>query len=575
MHVVFLLFKLASKIKRRMLKYFGKNSLTAKDLTLISIRKQVYKRVKNCKKDYRQKIMYGPSFSLYEPTQIHDFLITQALILRGAKIIPVGMGNLEEGESIFWGGVWGKYKDGEEKYNEIKRRQFYKNFFACEKKLWKIWSSLEQVLLSKYLNQNDRETIRKIALGFDDEYKNWVYKQMPVGRWALDILRNNYMVGDEKLIKSYKSKLKKLLYNIILNIHALEKTIDEIKPDIIVSNDSFYYPWSILEFLAKKKSIPFYSYWTPVGRNGTCAYAYNSPAMALDLSELWKKWEKCNLSKDQKFFVDKALKNRKSMMIFNTDNSLKDNKINKFGDLGLDFNKKIVLLVSNIVWDLAALDKEIQFRSMFEWISEVVNFFEKNQQWQLIIKSHPVEENRHIPLTEQRVCDFIKSRHKKLSSNIILLDAKTKYSVYDLFDFIDVGLSFTSTAGLEMACEGIPVLTSGRASYHDKGFTYDTENNEKYFKALEHLLKDDLSDNKKKSISEQARKFFLLQHFCYYMQPDFFDYIVGDKKGVVLRVNKMEDLLPGENIGLDYICDSILNHLSIVSKERHPPLRLN
>ncbi len=57
------------------------------------------------------RVLYGPSFSIFEPCRIHDFVLTQALRLRGAEIIPCAMGRLQFGETSYIGGHWGGAKD--------------------------------------------------------------------------------------------------------------------------------------------------------------------------------------------------------------------------------------------------------------------------------------------------------------------------------------------------------------------------------------------------------------------------------------------------------------------------------
>jgi len=429
------------------------------------------------------------------------------------------------------------------------------------------------LFLSDYVNDSDRKFIEKVVKTYDlNNYRAWTYEQMPVGIWALDVLRNNYVVGDETLIDNYKNKLLKLLFNIILCIEGLKKVLSEINPDIIISNDSFYYPWSILEFLAKKNNIAFYSYWVPVGSNGECAYAKNCPAMAIDLNTAWQNFKNIPLKDDEEAFIDDIFKYKKrgKMMFINTADPDKDIQLSS-SDSEIFFTKPTALLSANVVWDLAALNKEVQFKNMFDWIIQTIEFFKNNPQWQLIIKPHTVEENRHIPVTSQRVKDFVESSLDNIPENVFVLDAKTKYDIYYFFDKIKVGLVFTSTSGLEMACYGIPVVPAGKAPYFNKGFTYDTNTREEYFEVLSRLLETNFAMDKSKEYSMLAKKFFKLNFFHYYMKTNFFDYVLGSKNGLNLKVSSADDLIPGKNSVLDYICNSILKHEPFISENRWPP----
>jgi hypothetical protein len=69
-----------------------------------------------------------------------------------------------------------------------------------------------------------------------------------------------------------------------------------------------------------------------------------------------------------------------------------------------------------------------------------------------------------------------------------LIGSKEKVNTYDLMEIADLALVYTTTAGLEMATRGIPVLVSGKAHYRKKGFTLDADTWEEYFSTLDHAL---------------------------------------------------------------------------------------
>jgi hypothetical protein len=77
-----------------------------------------------------------------------------------------------------------------------------------------------------------------------------------------------------------------------------------------------------------------------------------------------------------------------------------------------------------------------------------------------------------------------------LPSHIHLVSSTEKVNTYDLMEIADLALAYTTTAGLEMATRGIPVLISGRAHYRKKGFTLEADSWEEYFAKLDAALKD-------------------------------------------------------------------------------------
>jgi capsule polysaccharide export protein KpsC/LpsZ len=82
-------------------------------------------------------------------------------------------------------------------------------------------------------------------------------------------------------------------------------------------------------------------------------------------------------------------------------------------------------------------------------------------------------------------------------------------------DFTSLGLVFTTTTGLEMGLNGIPVITCGNTHYRNRGFTHDPKTYEEYFDALDSLISD---KSKQRLTSEQIE---LAWRYAYYF---FFEY---------------------------------------------------
>jgi hypothetical protein len=76
----------------------------------------------------------------------------------------------------------------------------------------------------------------------------------------------------------------------------------------------------------------------------------------------------------------------------------------------------------------------------------------------------------------------------ELPAHIHLIGPKEKINTYDLMEIADLALVYTTTAGVEMATRGIPLLVSGRATYRKRGFTIDADSWEEYFHKLEQSL---------------------------------------------------------------------------------------
>lgn len=503
------------------------------------------------------KILYGHSFSIYSPAFVHDRILSDVLRFRGAQIIPIYCDRIQRVECNVYGGSWGG-------------SNFDKNCRHCflqSKLLWKN-STAYPIRFSDYIESADRKYIEnKVNRLRSSNWMDFTDDDLPFGLLAKDILVNNHVVGDYRQITNYYYLGLSHLKNLLLLKIVYERILNDIKPDRVVTNDSYYGMWAILQKLSERKKIPFYSHWIG-GRQGTWCYAYNDAAMNLNFSKPWIKFSKQPLHLSQKLKVNKWLKERTKGigMILDTA-SLAGYKDEDIDFTKFDFTKPTALLSANVVWDLAALNKQIIFHDMMEWITETIKWFTKHPQFQLIVKPHPSEQHPAIPVTKESVKDALQKRSVKIPKNVILLTPKVKMTVYQLFPMIKVGLVHTTTVGIEMVARGIPVITTGRSCYRNFGFTIDPENRQEYFTSLGSILegrKKQLSGNK----ISLAYKFILFYNFHYFTNIDILNIDLWEVSK--LKVKTLNDILPGKRKHLDYIADSIIEGLPIISHNRWP-----
>ena len=508
-----------------------------------------------------KKVLFTHSFGIYEPSFIHDKLMAFALSLRGFKIFATFCDGIQDTECNVYGGVWGG------------KEQFNKNCQNCQNKSQKLWSFLNPNNIFKYshyLNQEDYvktdATLEKIL---NDKWSNHQEDGWDIGFWAKDILVNNYVVSDYKLIENYEKLGRAHLRNLLLCKLACEKIIEDTNPDRIISNDSYYGMWKIWEFLAKKHSIPFYSHWSGT-RIGGWSYAFNDASMNLDFSKSWENYSKNPLTNDEKNRVEKWLVDRMNgeEMVIDTA-SLTSYKNEEFDLTQIDTNKPTALLSANVVWDLAALNKEVFTKSMADWIIETINWFKQHPEYQLIVKSHPAEYFPGIPETKETVISMIQKEFSEIPKNIFVLSAKVSITVYDLLSLSSVGLVFTSSVGMEMAARGFPVISAGKSHYSGYGFIYNPSSQSEYFRILENCLSDkrDIERLKNKDL---AMKFIKFNFFHYFTKTGFMEFSFGKEKNGRLHMNieRLIQLEKGHNKNFDYIVDCIENGEAVLSENK-------
>lgn len=138
-------------------------------------------------------------------------------------------------------------------------------------------------------------------------------------------------------------------------------------------------------------------------------------------------------------------------------------------ELGIDPDKPIALLCTNVVGDSLALDRQLFTDGMVDWLTRVAGYFADHPGFQLVIRVHPGE----LLGAGDPSVDIVRRALPELPENIFLISPEAKVNTYDLIAVADMGLVYTTTVGMEMAMAGVPVVIGARTHYRNKGFTFD------------------------------------------------------------------------------------------------------
>jgi hypothetical protein len=503
------------------------------------------------------KVLIGPSFAIWDPSYALDLSLAYALQLRGIEVIPMYCDGIQENECNFFGGPWNG------------GRAFSDNCISCQKKSQSLWSKNpgDALKLSDYVQLSERQEIRdRIQKLNVKESLDYEENGIKYGFLAKDITVNNYLVASLELVPDYENLLKTHISNLIIVSKAYERILEKIRPDRVISNDSYYGMWAVLEHHCKKKEIPFYSHW-PVTKDRV-AFGSNDAAMNLNFKDVWPKFSQIELNDSETKEIEKWLQGKRGLLIDTT-------KPAKTYDPSLEhlqFNKPTILLAANVIWDLAALNKQVVFDDMIDWIIKTIYWFEKRQEYQLIIKPHPAETHKNIPKTKETVSFRISEKIENLPHNVIVLRSETHVTIDDLEKLVDMRAVtvHTTTVGFEFAARGLPCITTGRSPYRGFGFTIDPENQHEYFESINDLLslpKKEKLDRERVSLAYRFIKFY---HFHYYSKLGLFSSSDFRSKLIELNTNYF-DKIKHPDPSLNHVLTSIIDGKVINSNNNWLP----
>jgi len=152
-------------------------------------------------------------------------------------------------------------------------------------------------------------------------------------------------------------------------------------------------------------------------------------------------------------------------------------------ELELPEGRPVTVLCSNIIWDTAAVGREVGFTSLLDWVWACIESFRQKPDETLVIRIHPGEA-RASQKTLARLRDLIDEQYPHLPSNVRVVPPESLLSTYSLVEIADRVIVYSTTVGLEAARLGKQVLVCGKTNYRGKGFTTDIESRDHLQKVL-------------------------------------------------------------------------------------------
>jgi hypothetical protein len=222
-------------------------------------------------------------------------------------------------------------------------------------------------------------------------------------------------------------------------------------------------------------------------------------------------------------------------------------------ELGIDFSKPCVGLLTNVIWDAQLHYRANAFPNLVEWVLQTIRYFRDRPELQLIIRVHPAEIRGTLP-SRQPMTAEIQRAFPELPENVFVIPPESQVSTYAVMMECNAVTIYGTKTGVELTSLGIPTIVAGEAWIRNKGITMDASSREEYFKLLDGLpFKERLNQ----ALTQRARKYAYHFFFRRMIPLSFMEPSTGPAP-YRLEIQSLDQLLPGREVGLDVICDGIL-----------------
>ena len=423
--------------------------------------------------------------------------------------------------------------------------------------------------MSEWLTPADRTEARRVGSTLPlNQIEHFRYDGLNIGEHAHAGALRFFATGTLDGEPLAEPILRRYLESALLTAFASRNLLRTIGFRSAVFTHGIYVPWGVVGEVARQERVQV-SNWNVAYRKRRFIFSHDDTYHHTLLSEPRDHWERLELSAAQERELLQYLSSRREGMfdwiVFHRPTSQDPAAIAK--QIGLDPSKPVIGLLTNVSWDAQLHYPANAFPNMLEWLVQTCEYFATRPDLQLLIRVHPAEISG-FPPSRQPILTELRKRLPRLAPNIIVVPPESGLSTYALMSLCNSAVIYGTKMGVELTSVGLPVIVAGEAWIRNKGITLDASSPDEYFRLLAQLpIPERLPATQLARARRYAYHFFFNR-----MIPLPF---IEPKAGYPvyrLKLDRLQQLLPGASPGLDTICEGILSKAPFVLRDS--PVRL-
>lgn len=409
---------------------------------------------------------------------------------------------------------------------------------------------------SDFISSEELQKARDLSSALPiDEIPQYRLDGVGVGEQAVAGAVRYYLRGNFKGEAHGEAVLRRYFNASLLTAFATHRLMQDFSFSCMCAIDGVYVPTGTISEVARQRQVRVVN-WSPAYRKHTFVFSHHNTYHKTMLSEPTACWENMTWTPEMEAEIVDYLNSRwygtRDWIGYNQ--NPQDDISAIAAELGVDFSKPCVGLLTNIMWEAQLFSNANAFPSMLEWTLQTIRYFADRPDLQLIVRVHPAEV-RATQRSRQLMTNEIAQAFPVLPKNVFIIPPDSDISTYATMSKCDAVIIYGTQAGVEMTSMGIPVIVAGDSWVRNKGVSFDANSPEEYFSLLDRLPFGKRLDE---AVVERARKY--AYHFFFRrMIPLPFMKPTGVWPPYEIKVSTLDDLSPGRTAGLDVVCDGILN----------------
>ncbi len=408
----------------------------------------------------------------------------------------------------------------------------------------------------EYLSAAERDEARTLAHELPAaEIPTWRRDGRSIGEHALAGALRFFARGQLPPTPEAETALRRYFEAALLASRAAENLLRRESIDRVCLHHAIYVPQGLIAQECRHAGVPLAT-WNVAYRKGCFIFSHGDTYHHTMLAEPTAAWQNMPWGPQQEREVMDYLASRLNGSrdwIWFHEKPIEDvEQISR--ELGVDFAKPVIGLLTNVFWDAQLHYPANAFKDMLAWVLETIRYFARRPDLQLLIRIHPAEVRGTIA-SRQPLLAEIQRAFPQLPANVFVIPPESNSSTYAAMYQCDSVLIYGTKTGVELSAVGIPVIVAGEAWVRGKGLTRDANSAEEYFRILDELPVGRRLDE---VTTQRARKYAYHFFFRRMIPLPFMRLVEGVPGPYTVAAHSLRELMPGQDLGLDVICDGIL-----------------
>jgi len=417
---------------------------------------------------------------------------------------------------------------------------------------------------SKFIN--DKEILdvdKKIQNLTIDQMINYIEDDVPIGEHAHSGALRFYAVGSLVKEKNGKELLKKYLHAALVTKKIFFNFFTKKKFNKIILNHAIYVPQGVICDVSKVFKIKIIAYSSAYKKN-SFVFSYDDTYHKNMIEEDVSDWININLDKKKEEILFNYLNSRKygtqdMFYYFNNPSFEIENELSK---IGVDLNKPIIGILTNIIWDAQIVYKNNIYKNMTEWLIATIKHLSKRNDIEVVVRCHPGEVHSDR-VSKQKVKETIYEHFKNIPDNLKIIDSDNTISTYTFADYCNTLVIYSTKMGMEFAPYGNKVIVAGESYIKNKEITLDPKTQEEYYNLLNKFPNIEKTTPQR---IERAKKYAYHYFFRRTMQVSSLDSIQNAWPPFKANKKALENIIDNKDKGLEAISQCIINNNKFIQE---------